>query len=260
VKAKAATSTQAIAKGRAVSSTKTQPLKGRTDQARSTVTDTAASGTSSPAMAPAATAARGMPITPAATGGREFDFGGTLITGQARAVQIGEFKAKPTFALMSSAHANLPNGLGSCQSDRPRVAHGVKSLANNGAPPTRNTAEYMPGMYNTSWVGMAGNHLVALNRVAVLRDGGAPAHAPELLVYDNYKGNTAVKADYRKTPEVNTYLGDKALLYRVFVDGPVQCLDIVIPNDNPREAPQSNLVYAYAGQMYQTKFAPVLAK
>lgn len=260
VKAKAATSEQAKAKGRAASSTKTQPLKSRTEQARSTATDTATSSISSPAMAPAATASRGMPITPAAPGRREFDFGGTLITGQARAVQIGEFKAKRTFALISSAHASLPNGLGSCQSDRPRVAHGVKSLANNGAPPTRNTAEYMPGMYNTSWVGMAGNHLVALNRVAVLRDGGAPAHAPELLVYDNYKGNTAVKADYRKTPEINTYLGDKALLYRVFVDGPVQCLDIVIPNDNPREAPQSNLVYAYAGQMYQTKFAPVLAK
>lgn len=261
VQAKANTSAPARAKGQAASSTKTQSLKGRTDQVRSSTAaaDTAAPSTSSPAIAPAAIVSRSVPATPAAPGVREYDFGGTPIVGQARAVQIGELKAKPAFALMSSAHASLPNGLGSCQSDRPRVAHGVKSLANSAAS-IRNTAEYMPGLYNTSWVGMAGSHLVALNRVAVLRDGGAPAHPPELLVYDNYKGNTSAKADYRKTPEVNTYLGDKALLYRVFVDGPVQCLDVVIPNDNPREAPQSNLVYAYAGQMYQTKFAPVLAK
>ena len=257
VQAKASTSTQPRAQGQAASSAKS----GRKDRARSTTAaaDTAASSTDSPAMAPAAIASRGVLMTPAAPGVREFDFGGTPIIGQARTVQIGELKAKPAFALMSSAHASLPNGLGSCQSDRPRVAHGVKSLA-DGATPTRNTAEYMPGLYNTSWVGMAGSHLVAHNRVAVLRDGGTPAHPPELLVYDNYKGNTLAKADYRKTPEVNTYLGDKALLYRVFVDGPVQCIDVVIPNDNPREAPQSNLVYAYAGQMYQAKFAPVLAK
>lgn len=253
----------------------------RGDKARSTATATnnasgagdvrgAATPATTPAPSPAPEAVAttlavppaaplGLPAPKTAPGMREFDFGGTPIIGQAQSIDIGELKAKSTFSLLSSAHASLPNGLGSCQSDRPRVAHGVKSLA-NGAVSARNTAEYMPGLYNTSWAGMAGGHLVALNRVAVLRDGGAPANPPELLVYDNYKGDSSAKASFRKTPEVNTYQGDKALLFRVFVGGPIQCLDVVIPNANPREAPQSNLVYAYSGQMYQVKFAPALAK
>lgn len=223
--------------------------------------DAAATSTTAASATPTTTAAtpRGLPAPKAAPGVREFDFGGTPVVGQAQPVHIGELKTKSTFSLLPSAHANLPNGLGSCLSDRPRVAHGVKSLA-NGATPVRSTADYMPGLYNSSWFGMVGTHMVALNRVAVLRDGGAPANPPELLVYENFKGNTSAKADYRKTPEVNTYQGDKALLYRVFVGGPVQCLDVVVPNDNPREAPQSNLVYAYAGQIHQVKFAPRLAK
>ncbi|WP_370682362.1 OmpA family protein [Comamonas sp. GB3 AK4-5] len=280
---KVSSSAQTGAKSKPASTAKTPTTNARGDKGRGTATATATNNTSAAHKAPSAadtapaasssnsdatastpaatstTAARGLPASKAAPGVREFDFGGTPIIGLAQSVDIGELKAKSTFSLVSSAHANLPNGLGSCQSDRPRVAHGVKSLANS-AVPVRNTAEYMPGLYNTSWVGMAGGHLIALNRVAVLRDGGAPANPPEFLVYDNYQGDTSAKASFRKTPEVNTYQGDKALLYRVFVGGPVQCLDVVIPNTSPREAPQSNLVYAYSGQMYQVKFAPRLAK
>ncbi len=61
-------------------------------------------------------------------------------------------------------------------------------------------------------------------------------------------------------PEVNAYHGDKGVLYRVFVNGPVRCMDIVILNDKPIEAPASNLYYARGQAMYMASFNPKLAK
>lgn len=122
------------------------------------------------------------------------------------------------------------------------------------------TADYLPGVYNSSWSGTVNGHLVALTNVAVLRDGGAPARKPNLLIYRDYDGNQKVVANYRGTPEANAYQGDKALLFRVFSEGPVRCMDVVIPNSNPRSAPDSNLIYTRKEEFYQAGFSPSLAK
>jgi outer membrane protein OmpA-like peptidoglycan-associated protein len=183
------------------------------------------------------------------------DFGGAAVGNAPRQMDVGLAKASGTFSFISSAHASSEAPLGSCLQDRPRISHGVKSLKSG----TVRTAEYLPGLYNTSWYATVNGHLVALNKVGVLREGGALANKPELLLYENYRGDTKAKADYRATPEVNTYQGEKGLLYRVFVGGPVQCMDILVPTNAPRAAPGSNLIYPRGGGYFQTTFAPATA-
>lgn len=190
-------------------------------------------------------------------GTREFDFGGTAFTDHAVSVNIGSLKPKSVLSFISSAYAEMPNGLGSCLNDRPRASNSVKSLETGRSRKLNNVADYMPGLFNNSWQGMAGEHLVALTHMAVLRDGGAPAHAPELLVFSQYKGGNA-KPDFKKSPDVNTYVGDSALLYRIFVNGPIQCIDLVMPNKAPGTAPDSNLIYTYGGKLYQAKYSPAM--
>ncbi len=213
--------------------------------ARATTADAA------PAAKPAAVTSQRGPV---------LNFGGSPVTNQAMQVDIGGMKkAASPLSLISSAYANDTAPLGSCLQDRPRVANGVKSLSTQQLASLR-TSDYLPGVYDSSWTAFVNGHLVALNNVAVLRDGGSPARKPDLLIYQDYKGDAKAKADFRANPDVNTYQGDKALLYRVFVGGPVQCMDIVIPKDAPRAAPQSNLIYVRAGDYYQVAFAPTLAK
>ena len=187
------------------------------------------------------------------------DFGGEPFRSHQAEVDIGKMVAtKSSLSLISPAHADQPL-MGSCAQDRPRISRGVKSLRGD-KEPSFATADYLPGVYNSAWHASVNGHLVALTKVAVLRDGGAPARKPTVLIYRDYKGDSSAKPNLRYEPEVNTYQGEKALLYRVFVDGAVSCMDIVIPNMNPREAIGSALIYPRHGQLYRAAFSPRLAR
>ncbi|CUI37727.1 Outer membrane protein ArfA [Achromobacter xylosoxidans] len=200
------------------------------------------------------------PSAHASTAAQDIDFGGTPVHGNYVQVSIGKLSTqKSTFSLLSTAHAAEPSIVGSCADDRPRISKGVKSLKND-REAKFSTNDYLPGVYDSSWAGLVNGHLVALTHVAVLRDGGSPARRPELLVYTNYSGDKKAEPTLRSKPEVNAYQGSDALLYRVFVGDSLQCMDIVIPNKDPRHAPDSNLVYTLNKQSYQTAFAPSLAK
>lgn len=219
----------------------------------------AASTAAAPTPASSTTKTPAATTAPRPTGkrpGGEIDFGGQPINGQATVVAIGAVQEKrSTFPWLSSAQASETAPLSSCLHDRPRTSHGVKSLSTN----KLRTTDYLPGVYGSSWVANVNGHLVALNHVAVLRDGALPARRPDLLIYVNYNSNKT-KPTWRSSPEVNTYNGEKGILYRVFASGPVQCMDILIPHQNPRKAPESNLIYPNQGEYFQVTFAPELAK
>ena len=145
-----------------------------------------------------------------------------------------------------------------CDRDRPRASNAVKSLRNDRPI---DTAEYMPGLYNTSWTDTVNGNLVALTGVAVLRDGGAPARKPTVFVYRNAAGASHAKPDLRVVSDVNTYRGDKAILYRVFVNTEdVQCLDIVIATRTPDRATGSWLRYDRDGVGYSAAFNPTMVR
>uniref|UniRef100_UPI0039EDEA73 OmpA family protein n=1 Tax=Bordetella sputigena TaxID=1416810 RepID=UPI0039EDEA73 len=193
-------------------------------------------------------------------GGHDIDFGGSPVNGRYTQVSIGNLPAqKSALSFLRVAHADAAPIAGSCADDRPRISNGVKSLKND-REANFVTSDYLPGVYDSSWTANVNGHLVALIHVAVLRDGGSPARRPELLVYANYSGDSKVAPTFRSTPEVNAYQGSEALLYRVFVDDSLQCMDIVIPNKDPSHAPNSNLAYALAGRPYQTTFSPSLVR
>jgi len=193
-------------------------------------------------------------------GVHDIDFGGVPVNGRYTQVSIGGPPAqKSTFSLLGIAHADEAPIVGSCAEDRPRISKGVKSLKND-KEARFSTGDYLPGVYDSSWAGTVNGHLVALTHVAVLRDGGAPARRPDLLVYANYSGDRKASPTLRSTPEVNAYQGSDALLYRVFVGSSLQCMDIVIPHKDPSHAPNSNLAYTLGGQPYQAGFAPSLAR
>jgi hypothetical protein len=97
--------------------------------------------------------------------------------------------------------------------------------------------------------------------VAVLRDGGQPGSRPTLYIWKNYVDGSHAKPDVKTSGDVNAYQGDKALLYRVFpTDGPVRCIDMVIPNRTPNTAPASSFVYARAKTLYQAEFSPTITR
>ena len=95
---------------------------------------------------------------------------------------------------------------------------------------------------------------------SVMRDGGAPARKPNFFLYKGYKAGSGAKPDFNAQPEVNAYRGDKAILYRVFVDGPVKCMDVVFPYDNSGEARNSNLFYEKQSSLFVAAFRPKLAR
>ena len=186
------------------------------------------------------------------------DFGGVPASADNNVVSIGnQSKTKSKFSLINEAQASDITRISSCNMDRPRESGEVRSLKDGKA---YSTSEYLPGVYNSSWAGQANGHLVALTNVAVLRDGNKIANKPNLLIYKDYRAGSGVKATFKDVPDVNVYRGDTAMLYRVFSDGPLKCMDVVIPNNNPKEAPNSKIQYLNNNTLYSASFNPTLAK
>ncbi len=144
-----------------------------------------------------------------------------------------------------------------CSADRPRTAHGVKALRDG---QDISTNEYWPGLYSSSWTDTVNGHLVALNKVAVLRDAGSPARAPEVLIYRDFA--TGGTKPMPLPSEVNTYRGSKGLLYRVFVPSEssgIQCIDIVFPHRPPFVARDGYIVQERSHTRYAVRFLPRIA-
>ncbi|MFJ2993708.1 OmpA family protein [Pandoraea sp. NPDC087047] len=184
-----------------------------------------------------------------------WNFGGNPTNDTHAGFELGKLDS-PSGFFIKSATAAVP--IARCDRDRPRAANAVKSLRTDRPI---DTAEYMPGLYNTSWTDNVNGNLVALTGVAVLRDGGAPARKPTVLVYRNAEAASRAQPDLRVVSDVNTYRGDKAILYRVFVNTEdVKCLDIVIANRTPDRATGSWLRYDRDGVGYSAAFNPTMVR
>ena len=186
------------------------------------------------------------------------DFGGSPASTLTPVADFGkEIVPKPGFSLISAAQAANGPVVPSCSADRPRVSNGVKSLRDQ---KDISITEYMPGLYNTSWMDTVNGHLVGLSNVAVYRDGGSPANKPSVYIFKGYKQGSGARPDFTAQPQVNAYRGDKAILYRVFVDGPLKCMDLLFPYDNSGEVRNSNLFYDRQSNLYVVVFKPRLAR
>jgi outer membrane protein OmpA-like peptidoglycan-associated protein len=221
----------------------------------------AAAGSASAAPTKPVSGPVAAPATPALV---EFDFGGQAVQTWPTP-DIGKLPVKTGFSLVSKANAAALEriGLASCAADRPRIAYDVKSLK-SGQPLPRNTGDYMPGLYGTSWVDTVNGQLVALNQVGVLRSGAVASNRPTLAVFRDYAARPDPKRspDFSARPDVNVYKGDKALLYRVFApkNSNLRCLDIVFPASGGFQSNPSELYYDRSGQIYGVAFLPHIAR
>lgn len=194
--------------------------------------------------------------------GKPIDFGGTpLMETKLAASGVGAVQQKrPLFNLISSAYASDSPVVSECTQDRPRLSGAVKALK-DGA--TYKVNEHVPGLYGKTWTQRVNGHQVVINKVAVLASEASLAQFPELKVYASYDpaSNRNPKPDVSLRPEVNTYLGEGGILYRIFTNGAagMQCIDILYSRQGGVVAKGGNIVYAHDQQLYVSSFKPVIA-
>lgn len=175
-----------------------------------------------------------------------YNFGGTpLKSAKVKSINLGAPVVHSIFSVISEAHAGTPLVVGSCMSDHPRLATAVRNLATG-----RDllVLDDMPGFYGAPWLGGFHGNLVVVNDVHVPRDSGSPVPEPDLMIYKRYRGNGNAKPSYAAHVPVNVYRGEKATLYRMFVNGPLQCIDLVKPN-HPGNA-EGRLYYTKGSETY----------
>ena len=195
---------------------------------------------------------------PKSDAGAGLDFGGKPLAQSAALASVGRGAGGDSyFSLISSAYADEAPPIADCTRDRPRATNGVKALSDG---KSYRTSDYFPGLYGKTWTEQVNGHQVVLNKVAVLASDGAPANLPEFKVYANFNAaksrNPTPELSF--TPAVNTFLGEKGVLYRMFLDGRagLQCVDVVFANGGGVQAKAGKLVYSHAGQDYATPFTP----
>ena len=184
------------------------------------------------------------------------NFGGVPYSTNAAKLNTGSLiPEKHAFSLISNAYADNSVLVTDCTQDRPRSVGAVKSLRNGD---TYKTSEHMPQLYGKTWAGDINGNLVVINRLAVLRAGATPANLPELKVYAQYKPGDTRKADVVEEPQVNSYLFEKGILYRMFSrgDGGLRCVDVLFGTDGSTTARAGNLIYAAGSSNYVADFKP----
>lgn len=232
---------------------KQTPLAAHGKPAAAKPTGNATAVAISAASAPVA----GLKIT-----GKPLDFGGSPLVERATAAAgIGKLdKERSLFSLISNAYADEMPVLADCSQDRPRITGAVRALR-DGA--TYKVAEHVPGLYGKSWTERVNGHQIVINKVAVLASEASLAQIPELKVYANYDPaiNRNPKPEVSLRPEVNTYIGEGGILYRIFTNGAagMQCVDILYNRNGGSSAKGGNIVYAHENRLYVTAFKPVIA-
>ena len=175
-----------------------------------------------------------------------YNFGGTpLKLVKVPSINLGAPIAHSAFSIISEAHAGTLLVVGSCMNDRPRFTTAVRNLATGRGMPVRS---YMPGFYGTPWLGGFHGNLVVVLNAYIPRDFGSPVPEPKLVIYKRYRNNRNEKPSYMAHVPVNVYRGEKGTLYRMFVKGPLQCIDLVKTN-SPGNA-KGRLYYPKNGKTY----------
>jgi outer membrane protein OmpA-like peptidoglycan-associated protein len=187
------------------------------------------------------------------------DFGWQEVTSSTLGLNFGSVtEENSALSFLSNANAADMPVSQTCVNDRPRIAHGVKSVSTDQDIPIR---DYFPGLYDTTWSSKVNGQLLALEHVAVKQDGATPVRKPTLLVWKNYGVNSSKTAapEYQLTPDVNAYPIKEGVLYRIFVknDGLFNCADIVFSKSR---AQRGELVRETSGKYYVAAYVPTIAK
>ncbi len=161
------------------------------------------------------------PFEPAYAG---YGFGGAPVARSGSLLDLGQALPGPGGTVLAWLFGAREMVLSSCLTAVPPAVAGPIAAA----VATRPVRDYLPGFYGAPWTARFGGDLVALLHVYAPRDAAAPVVAPLLQIYRRYEGGPAAP-DFATAGAARVYRGSAAVLYRVFLSGPVRCLDLVVP-------------------------------
>lgn len=179
-------------------------------------------------------------------------FGGSPAPSPGRPIAVGAPLQHSMFNIIPSANAAEPLFIGSCLTDHPHPTTAVRNLQTGQALPPR---DFVRGFYGTVWAGYVHGNLVAITHATVPLDSGAPVPDPTVYIYKGYRGNSRQAPSLKTLAAVNVYRGTRNLVYRLFLHGPAQCLDLIVPTNDLQAS--GDLYYDRTGDIYlaSTQFA-----
>jgi outer membrane protein OmpA-like peptidoglycan-associated protein len=184
--------------------------------------------TETPAPAAAVAAAPPPPAVPASRlPAGAYDFGGSPLRGMPAPIDLGTIESHSMFSFIRGAHAgDVPVRIGACTTDRPHLASAVRNLSSGRVLPVRDD---LPGFYGAPWLSEPHGNLVAILDAYVPKSSGLPVPDPRLDIYRDYARFHERQPTYSRLEPVNVYRGRRGTLYRVFVGGPMRCMDLFVP-------------------------------
>ena len=193
------------------------------------------------AASPSPAAARPPGLPPGA-----YDFGGAPLQSAAPPIDLGRLHSHSMFSFIRAAHAgDAPALIGACTRDRPHLASAVRNLSSGKVLPVRDD---LPGFYGAPWLSEPHGNLVAILDAYVPKSSGLPIPDPRLDIYRDYARFHERQPTYSRLVPVNVYRGRRGTLYRLFVGGPMQCMDLFVPAQAGRGS--AHIYYPLAGQGY----------
>jgi hypothetical protein len=166
-------------------------------------------------------------------------FGGRPVREGGTPIQLGPAAAAGIWARFSPFATAPPSQAPSCLAAAPPVARGVAAATQ--------IADDVPGLYGAPWVASVHGYLVAALHVTVPRN---PARQPVEPVLQIYRQG-AVQPAFSQAVPVSVVRGSSALLYRMLVNGPITCIDLVIPYG--AGAGTAHVYYPFRGRMFEAE-------
>jgi outer membrane protein OmpA-like peptidoglycan-associated protein len=161
-----------------------------------------------------------------------------------------------TFSFSTPAHAAEENWnyRKSCKDDFTKPEYSASSIKKlkDGSHVKYSTGNYYNGLYNTAWIADDVNgHFISMMPMAVLKEGAKPVATPELKIWKDYGTNKKDKPDVSVQNNVNTYMGDKGVLLRLYPtrkNDSVVCSDMFVSADGKTGLQQ--IYYRKDGKIY----------
>ncbi len=175
-----------------------------------------------------------------------YDFGGAPFQGREPPIDLGRLHSHSMFSFIRTAHAgNAPELVGACTDDHPHLASAVRNLSSGRILPVRDD---VAGFYGAPWLSEPHGNLVAILDAYVPKAAGLPVPDPRIDIYRDYARYHERQPTYSRLVPVNVYRGSRGTLYRMFLGGPIQCMDLFVPARAARGP--TRIYYPLLGQSY----------
>jgi hypothetical protein len=153
-----------------------------------------------------------------------YNFPGFRVIGTGTFLDLGDRRTQLPASLLINF---FPDALilPSCLTQPPPPAPPPAQPANKPLP----VRDDWPGFFGAPWVARVNGTLIALLHVYGPRNTALPVASPQFEIYPSYTAQQT-KPAFSTSGQARFIRGSKAVLYRVFLTGPVRCLDLVVKN------------------------------